>query len=109
MIQPDVVDITLLAEAVDFSCPFFATRDAIQVADLGEGDRDLAGGAVRVLEVLTDAKNALLLDLNLPERPETVPFRTTTLPDPVDMVLTITWEGELPVRVDLDVARPTHA
>ncbi|MBT9555521.1 MAG: hypothetical protein IV100_05795 [Myxococcales bacterium] len=105
----EAVDVSPLAEAVDFRCPFFATRDAIQVADLGEGDRNLAGGASRVLEVLTDAKNALLLDLNLPERPDTVPFRTTTLPVPVDMVLTITWEEELPVRVDLDVARPTHS
>lgn len=104
-----MVDLSLLAEAVDFRCPFFATRDAIQVADHGEGDRELAEGAVRVLEVLTDAKNAIILDRALPQRPGVVTFRTTTLQVPVDMVLTITWTGDVPTRVDLDVARATHS
>lgn len=109
MTSHDVVDVSLLAEAVDFRCPFFATRDAIQVADRGEGDQDLAVGAVRVLEILTDAKNALLLNEGLQGRPMTVNFRTTTLPKPADMVLSITWEGDLPTRVDLDVVRTAHS
>lgn len=63
----------------------------------------------RLLEVLTDAKNALLFDRSLPQRPVRVPFRTTTLPEPVDLILTITWENEAPVRVDLDVAPDAHS
>lgn len=105
MTPHDVVDVSLLAETVGFSCPFYATREAIQLADLGEGDRDLAGGTVRVLELLTDAKNALLLNSALPEWPTSVSFRSTTLPHPADLQLALTWDGERPVRIDLRCAR----
>lgn len=42
MTSDNPVDLSVLAEAVDFHCPFFATRDAIQVAELGEGDVEVA-------------------------------------------------------------------
>lgn len=105
MQQPDLLDISLLAESIGFQRPFFATRDAIQVADLGEGDHDLARGTVRVLEVLTDAKNKLLLDHDTPERPTEVAFETTTLAEPQRLVLTLTWHEDQIERLVLDIER----
>lgn len=109
MQQQDLLDISLLAEAVGFQRPFFATRDAIQVADLGEGDRDLAGGTARVLELLTDAKNKLLLDHATPERPSEVLFETTTLPEPKRLVLTLTWRDDVIERLVLDIERTPNS